>query len=39
MNIEEFTGRIAADLQTTLPHKYTHVDVRSRNVEKIGGSY
>lgn len=39
MNIEEFTGRIAADLQTTLPHKYAHVEVRSRNVEKIGGSY
>lgn len=39
MNIEHFTERIAADLQTTLPHKYAHVEVSSRNVEKIGGSY
>lgn len=39
MNLEQFTEKIAADLQTTLPHKYAHVEVRSRNVEKIGGSY
>ena len=39
MNIEHFTERIAADLQTTLPHRYAHVEVNSRNVERIGGSY
>lgn len=39
MNLEQFTEKIAVDLQTTLLHKYAHVEVRSRNVEKIGGSY
>ena len=39
MNLEQFTEKIAGDLQTTLPHRYAHVEVRSRNVEKIGGSY
>lgn len=39
MNLEQFTEKIAVDLQTTLPHKYAHVEVRSRNVKKIGGSY
>lgn len=39
MNLEEFTEKIAKDLQTTLPHKYAHIKVIPKNVEKIGGSY
>ena len=39
MNLEQFTEKIAVDLQAILPNKYAHVEVHSRNVEKIGGSY
>lgn len=39
MNLEQFTEKIAEDLQTVLPHKYAHIKVIPKNVEKIGGAY